>query len=219
MHFPMQWIDFADCHTEISAAEASVRELHDVLPPAHCRYSALSATTPDKVRVVIVGQDPYHGVGEAHGLSFSVMPGVKIPPSLRNIYKELVADIGGAMPSHGCLQSWADQGVCLLNAILSVKKDVPASHRKIGWELVTDRIIAALSDNREGIVFMLWGNFAKAKAPLIDPSRHLVIESSHPSPIGGSCNKGFFGSRPFSRANEYLTKHGKGTIDWQSVQR
>jgi uracil-DNA glycosylase len=197
-----------------------------VLPVADNRYSALSIN-PEDVKCVIVGQDPYHGIAkirlessendlvpEAMGLSFSVPRGIKIPPSLRNIFKELNQDIGCPVPEHGDLTNWVEQGVLLLNRMLSVEKDKPGSHSKLGWQPVTEALVSALSQQHSGIVFILWGNHAKSIRPFIADNVHTIIESSHPSPIGGSCNKGFFGSRPFSRANEALANLGKQTIDW-----
>jgi uracil-DNA glycosylase len=197
-----------------------------VLPVADHRYKAISIN-PEDVKCVIVGQDPYHGIAkillesgetepvpEAMGLSFSVPKGVKIPPSLRNIFKELNKDIGCEVPEYGDLTNWVGQGVLLLNRMLSVEKDKPGSHSKLGWQLITEALVSALSEQHSGIVFILWGNHAKSIRPFIADNGHTIIESSHPSPIGGSCNKGFFGSRPFSRANQALTNLGKQTIDW-----
>jgi uracil-DNA glycosylase len=165
------------------------------------------------VRVVILGQDPYHGPGQAHGLCFSVQPGVEIPPSLRNIYKELASDLGIAPARHGCLQSWAAQGVLLLNAVLSVEAGRAGSHQGRGWEQFTDRIIALLNERREHLVFMLWGSHAQKKGQFIDRSRHLVLESPHPSPL--SASRGFLGNRHFSRANQYLQAQGRAPADWR----
>jgi uracil-DNA glycosylase len=214
MDFPSSWIQFAGLGNAVADIETKIANDGEVYPPVLVRYTALHLLRPEQVRVVVLGQDPYHNQGEAHGLSFSVPPGVRIPPSLRNIYKELNADLGLPIPDHGHLLKWAESGVLLLNAILTVKKGLAGSHRKIGWEAVTDKIIQSLSNRQEGIVFILWGNFAKEKAPLIGADRHLIIQSSHPSPIGGSCYKGFFGSKPFSRANEYLATRGKPAINW-----
>ncbi len=175
-------------------------------------FNALKLTPYSKVKAVIVGQDPYHGEGEAHGLSFSVQEGIKLPPSLKNIYKELYDDLGIQKGSSGDLTSWAQEGVLLLNSILTVEKDKPASHRKLGWELLTDYIIKALNEREEPIVFILWGNFAKEKAKYITNKRHLIITSSHPSPF--SCNYGFFGSKPFSKTNEFLKKNNIDEIRW-----
>ena len=177
-------------------------------------FNAFNHTPFDKVKVVILGQDPYHGPNQAHGLSFSVQKGVEIPRSLANIYKELATDIPGFVkPSHGNLESWADQGVLLLNATLTVRAHNAASHQKKGWETFTDEVIKKLSDERKGIVFILWGAYAQSKIPLIDQSKHHIIKSVHPSPL--SVERGFWGSKPFSKANEYLIKEGEKPIDWQ----
>lgn len=183
-----------------------------IFPPKHRILSALSITDYMDVKVVILGQDPYHGVGEANGLCFSVNDGIKIPPSLQNIYKELNSDLGIKIPKTGNLESWAKEGVLLLNSVLTVEKDRPASHKNIGWECFTDSIIKKLNEHEEPLVFILWGNFAKSKKSLITNSRHLVIESSHPSPF--SVRYGFFGSKPFSRTNDFLRKNNIKEIDW-----
>jgi uracil-DNA glycosylase len=162
---------------------------------------------------VIIGQDPYHGPGQAHGLCFSVQPGVEIPPSLRNIYKEVAADLGIAPSRSGCLQSWAAQGVLLLNAVLTVESGKAAAHQGRGWERFTDRIIALLNEQGQHIVFMLWGNYAQKKGQIIDRSRHFVLESAHPSPL--SASRGFFGNHHFSRANQYLLANAREAIDWR----
>lgn len=184
-----------------------------IFPERSNVYAAFEHTPYDKVKVVIIGQDPYHGEGEAHGLSFSVCPGVKIPPSLKNIYKELNAELGCYIPNNGYLMKWADQGVLLLNAVLTVQKDTPASHRGKGWETFTDNIIKKLDESDKPIVFMLWGNFAKSKQALIKNPKHLVLESAHPSPF--SARNGFFGNNHFIKANEYLENNGIKPIDWQ----
>ena len=184
-----------------------------IFPPKENIYSAFEHTPYNKVKVVIIGQDPYHGEGEAHGLSFSVCPNVKIPPSLKNIYKELNTEMGCYIPNNGYLVKWADQGVLLLNAVLTVEKDKPASHRGKGWEIFTDNIIAEINKKDEPVVFMLWGNFAKSKKKLLNNPKHLVLESAHPSPF--SARHGFFGNNHFILANEYLKKNGLEPIDWQ----
>ena len=184
-----------------------------IYPPGELIFNALNSTPFDKVKVVILGQDPYHGPGQAHGLCFSVLPGVAIPPSLVNIYKEIEADLGIPPAGHGCLQSWADQGVLLLNAVLTVEQFRAASHQGKGWERFTDRVVAELNDNREHLVFMLWGSYAQKKGQIIDRYRHLVLQSTHPSPL--SAHRGFLGCRHFSKANDYLIKTGQGPIDWQ----
>ncbi len=176
-------------------------------------FNSFNHTPFDKVKVVILGQDPYHGDGQAHGLSFSVKPGVRIPPSLLNIYKELHADLKIPRASHGYLKTWADQGVLLLNATLTVEAETAGSHQKKGWEEFTDKAIQALSESREGLVFVLWGAYAQKKGLVIDRNKHLVLECHHPSPL--SASRGFFGSKPFSQINAYLRKTGKSEIDWR----
>jgi uracil-DNA glycosylase len=183
-----------------------------IYPPGGLIFNAFDTTPFDKVKVVVLGQDPYHNPGEAMGLCFSVPKGVRVPPSLVNIYKELQTDVGATIPSHGDLTAWAQQGVFLLNAMLTVEKNQAASHQKIGWQTFTDAVIRKLSQQREHLVFMLWGGFAKKKKELIDTSRHLVLEAAHPSPLAGGA---FFGCRHFSQANEYLAKHGVEPVDWQ----
>lgn len=177
-------------------------------------FNAFWKTPFSDLKVVILGQDPYHGENQAHGLSFSVQKGITIPPSLRNIYKELTTDIPGFVtPNHGNLTEWAEQGVLLLNASLTVRAGTPGSHQKKGWEEFTDQVIKTISDKKQGIIFILWGAFAQAKAELIDKTKHHIIKSPHPSPF--SADRGFFGSRPFSKTNEILVKEGKKPIDWQ----
>lgn len=183
-----------------------------VLPPFDSIFNAFNAAPLDNVKVVILGQDPYHGLGQAHGLSFSVPKGVAVPPSLRNIFKEVSQDLGLPTPSHGCLQSWAQQGVLLLNSVLTVESGVAGAHRKQGWEVFTDRAIEILSRESEGVVFMLWGSYAHQKERLIDTSKHLVLKTVHPSPL--SAYRGFLGCGHFSQANQYLISHGRGSIDW-----
>jgi uracil-DNA glycosylase len=184
-----------------------------VLPPRHLIFNALEKTPFADVKVVILGQDPYHKPGQAHGLSFSVPNDVKTPPSLKNIYKELAADIEGfTIPKHGNLEAWASQGVLLLNAILTVSPNLAASHSKLGWELFSNAIIQQLSAQRCGLVFMLWGNFAKQKAELIDAHKHLVLLAAHPSPLAGGA---YFGSKHFSAANTYLEQQKHAPIRWQ----
>lgn len=183
-----------------------------IFPPKFKILYALNITDYKDVKVVILGQDPYHGVGEANGLAFSVNDGIKIPPSLQNIYKELNSDLGIPIAKTGNLESWAREGVLLLNSVLTVEKDKPASHKNIGWEIFTDSIIKKLNEKEEPIVFILWGNFAKSKRELITNPKHLILTSSHPSPF--SVNYGFFGSKPFSKANEFLKKNNIKEIDW-----
>ena len=184
-----------------------------IFPKGNEWFHALDATPLDKVRVVILGQDPYHGEGQAHGLCFSVKHGVKIPPSLVNIHKEMRSDLGVEPPLHGNLEAWAQQGVLLLNAVLTVEAGIAASHQGKGWERFTDAIIRLLNDQPRPIVFILWGAYAQKKAAFVDRSRHLVLTSAHPSPL--SAHNGFFGSRPFSKANAFLVEHGEQPIDWK----
>lgn len=184
-----------------------------IYPPRNYIFNALKLTPYSKVKVVIVGQDPYHGQGEAHGLSFSVQKGVKLPPSLKNIYKELYNDLNIIEPNYGDLTSWAKEGVLLLNSSLTVIKDTPNSHQKIGWSNLTDYIIKVLNAKEEPVVFILWGAFARSKKAFINNKKHLIIESAHPSPF--SANYGFFGSKPFSKANQFLKENGIEPINWQ----
>ncbi len=189
------------------------RARHEVYPTAELVFEAFRLTAPENVRVLILGQDPYHGPGQAHGLSFSVPSGVKIPPSLRNIYKELQSDVGCDIPNHGCLESWAKQGVLLLNTVMTVRAAEANSHRKQGWETLTDRIIQVVDSLPQSVVFVLWGGPARKKRRLVLADRHLVIESAHPSPL--SAYRGFFGSKPFSQVNEFLAANEQAEIDWQ----
>ena len=197
---------------ELQAFVRAERAEHEVYPPADQVFAALHLTPHADVKVLILGQDPYHGPGQAHGLCFSVRPGVPPPPSLQNIFKELEADLGIAPPNHGCLDAWAAQGVLLLNATLTVRSRQAASHQGKGWERFTDRVIEVVNDKPERVVFVLWGSAARRKAAIVDTSRHVVIESPHPSPL--SAHKGFFGTRPFSRANAALVEAGRDPIDW-----
>ncbi len=183
-----------------------------IFPPKDHIFEALKLTSFKDTKVVIVGQDPYHGEGEAHGLSFSVQKGVKVPPSLQNIYKELESDLGIPPRNNGDLTGWAKSGVLMLNAVLTVVKDTPASHRKLGWERLTDYIIKTLNEKEEPVVFILWGNFAKEKMSLITNKHHLILTSPHPSPF--AARYGFFGSKPFSKTNEFLKSKGLKEIDW-----
>lgn len=184
-----------------------------IFPPGGSIFNALDSTPFEQVKVVVLGQDPYHGPGQAHGLCFSVRPGIALPPSLQNIYRELQTDLGFNMPSHGCLQHWAQQGVLLLNAVLTVEARRAASHQGKGWEQFTDQIVQSLNQKRTGLVFMLWGAYAQRKGEIIDRQKHLVLTAPHPSPF--SADRGFFGCRHFSRANDYLREQGKEAIDWQ----
>ena len=184
-----------------------------VYPPAQEIFSALRLTAYQAVRVVILGQDPYHGPGQAHGLAFSVPHGVLAPPSLLNILREVQTDCGFAPPTHGCLDAWTSQGVLLLNAVLTVRKNLPTSHAKLGWEQFTDRVVELLNARSAPMVFLLWGNYAKAKGQLVTNSRHLVLTAAHPSPL--SAHRGFFGCRHFSQANAFLFKTGQQPVDWR----
>jgi uracil-DNA glycosylase len=197
---------------DLRAFVAAERAAHAVYPPAHETFAALQLTDPATLRVVILGQDPYHGPGQAHGLSFSVRDGVPLPPSLRNIYRELDADLGIPPAAHGDLSAWARQGVLLLNSGLTVRAHDAASHSGAGWERFTDRILVAVAEHRPGAIFMLWGNAARAKRPLLGAAAG-VIESPHPSPL--SAYRGFFGSQPFSRCNAALEAQGLRPIDWR----
>ena len=184
-----------------------------IFPKGNEYFRALDLTPLDKVRVVILGQDPYHGDGQAHGLCFSVKPGVRIPPSLKNIYKELETDLGIKPVNHGFLESWAQQGVLLLNSVLTVERGQAASHQGKGWEQFTDAVIRAVNEREEPVVFMLWGSYAQKKAAFVDQSKHLVLKSPHPSPL--SAHNGFLGCRHFSKANAFLESKGLKPIDWQ----
>ncbi len=183
-----------------------------IYPPGPEIFNALNSTPLDRVKVVVIGQDPYHGDGQAHGLCFSVRPGVAIPPSLVNIFKELKRDLNIDPPGHGCLQAWADQGVLLLNTSLTVQSGLAGSHAKVGWQRFTDRIIEVVSANRPHVVFLLWGAHAQAKQSLIDPTKHLLLKSPHPSPL--SAHRGFIGNGHFSLANRFLQQNGLEPIDW-----
>lgn len=183
-----------------------------VYPPAAQIFAAFDSTPYDEVKVVIIGQDPYHGPGQANGLCFSVNPGIDIPPSLRNIFQEIHSDTGTPVPTSGDLSGWAAQGVLLLNASLTVREHCPKSHSGLGWETFTDAAVHALAENRENLVFLLWGSDAIKKGAFIDRNRHLVLTAPHPSPL--SAYRGFFGCRHFSKANEYLAAHGKAPVNW-----
>ncbi|WP_372016739.1 uracil-DNA glycosylase [Pseudoxanthomonas sp. 10H] len=188
-----------------------------IYPPGPQIFSAFEATPFDQVKVVVLGQDPYHGPGQAHGLCFSVLPGVPVPPSLLNIYKELEAGLGLPRPDHGCLLPWARRGVLLLNAVLTVEEGRAGAHQGKGWEGFTDRAIEALASEREGLVFMLWGSYAQAKGKVIDPRRHRVLKAPHPSPL--SAHRGFLGCGHFAAANEYLGRRGQAPVDWSLPPR
>lgn len=186
-----------------------------IYPPKEDIFNALNFTDYENVKVVILGQDPYHGPNQAHGLSFSVKDGVKLPPSLRNIYKEMSSDLNCSIPNTGYLKSWADQGVLLLNTVLTVRAGEANSHKKKGWEIFTDEIIKILNNKEKSIVFILWGNNAISKKQLITNPKHYIIESVHPSPL--SASRGFFGSKPFSKCNNYLKESNQTPIDWENI--
>ena len=188
-----------------------------VFPPAARIFAAFDATPFDDVRVVILGQDPYHGAGQAHGLCFSVLPGVPVPPSLDNMFKEIQRDLGIARPDHGCLLPWARRGVLLLNAVLTVEEGRAGAHQGKGWEGFTDHVVETLGREREGLVFMLWGSYAQAKGKVVDPRRHRVLRTTHPSPL--SAYRGFLGCGHFSAANDYLVRRGEAPVDWSLPPR
>lgn len=186
---------------------------YEIFPPADEIFTAFNLTSYKDVKVLILGQDPYHNIGQAHGLAFSVRDGVGIPPSLRNIYKELNNDLGIKIPDTGYLVNWARQGIMLLNTTLTVRAHSPMSHSKIGWEIFTDKVIELIDQKEEPVVFILWGNHARSKKKLIKNNKHLIIESAHPSPL--SASRGFFGTRPFSRVNKYLNENGVEAPTWE----
>jgi uracil-DNA glycosylase len=198
---------------ELARFVGEERKKHSVFPPEAEVFHALETTPYEDVNVLLLGQDPYHDDGQAHGLCFSVRAGVKPPPSLVNIYKELQADVGFRIPNNGYLEPWARQGVLLLNAVLTVRAHTPNSHKDKGWETFTDAVIRRVNDKSDPVVFVLWGGYAQKKVKLVDTSRHTVIQSAHPSPL--SARNGFFGSRPFSAINDALRRAGKPQIDWQ----
>lgn len=220
MSTPLTWHDVIGkekeqpyFHETLAFVAAERQAGKTIYPPQKDVFNAFRYTELADVKVVILGQDPYHGPNQAHGLSFSVLPGVPAPPSLVNMYKELATDIPGfERPSHGCLQSWAEQGVLLLNTVLTVERGQAHSHAKLGWETFTDKVIAALNDNREGVVFLLWGSHAQKKGNIIDSKRHHVQKAPHPSPL--SAHRGFLGCRHFSQANQLLEQQGLKPIDW-----
>lgn len=183
-----------------------------IYPESDLIFNAFNKTSFNNVKLVILGQDPYHGTGQAHGLCFSVPNGVKIPPSLRNIYKELKTDMDIEIPINGNLEKWTEQGILLINATLTVRDSQAGSHQKKGWEIFTDSVIKTISDNKENVVFILWGNYAQGKIPLIDETKHCIIKSVHPSPL--SASRGFFDSKPFSKSNNYLKSKGLAKINW-----
>ncbi len=189
-------------------------EEQTIYPPREFLFEALKLTSYNDTKAVILGQDPYHGPGQAHGLSFSVLPGVKVPPSLRNMYKELASDLDCPIPTAGTLTPWARQGVLMLNTVLTVRDGQPGSHQGKGWERFTDAVIEALNRRDRPVVFVLWGSHAQKKGQMIDTTRHEIIASAHPSPL--AARRGFFGSRPFSRINLFLEQHGESPVDWSA---
>jgi uracil-DNA glycosylase len=198
---------------KLEAFLAEERANHTVFPPEPEVFTALNLTPYENANVFILGQDPYHDNNQAHGLAFSVRPGIPPPPSLLNIFKELKTDVGAKVPNNGYLAPWAEQGVLLLNAVLTVRAHTPNSHKGKGWEKFTDAVIKAVNDKTDPVVFVLWGGYARKKVSLIDTSRHTIIESAHPSPL--SARNGFFGSKPFSKINAFLRAAGKPEVDWQ----
>jgi uracil-DNA glycosylase len=211
------WLDRPDMQALADFLRREKREGKVIYPPGPEIFAAFDHAPFDAVRVVILGQDPYHGPGQAHGLCFSVRPGVRIPPSLDNIFKEIQRDLGIARPDHGCLTPWADRGVLLLNAVLTVEQGQANAHQGKGWEGFTDAAIEALNREREGLVFMLWGSYAQRKGQLIDTRRHCVLKSVHPSPL--SAHRGFLGCGHFSAANRYLEERGVAPVDWSLPSR
>lgn len=203
----------ADYYTRLRTFLAREYQTQQIYPSMYDLFNALHYTAYQDVKVVLLGQDPYHGPNQAHGLSFSVQPGIDVPPSLQNIYKELQTDVGCRIPNNGFLKKWADQGVLLLNATLSVRAGLAGSHQHMGWETFTDHIIAKLNERQKPMVFLLWGRFARSKKALITNPNHLVLETVHPSPL--SAYNGFFGCRHFSQANAFLSANGMEPIDWQ----
>lgn len=202
-----------ECYLKIRQFLKKEYETKTIYPDMHDIFNALHYTAYKDVKIVILGQDPYHGPNQAHGLSFSVKPGVRIPPSLMNIYKELQNDVGCDIPNNGYLKKWAGQGVLLLNTVLTVRTGQANSHKNIGWEIFTDKVITLLNNREDPIVFILWGKNAQSKLKIIKNPRHFIIKSVHPSPL--SARRGFFGSNPFSKTNQFLTSIGKKPIDWQ----
>ena len=219
MEVPQSWQPYLEAETKQSYFTklrefvAEERAHHNVFPPDEEVFNALKFTSYENANVFLLGQDPYHNVGQAHGLCFSVRPDVAPPPSLVNIYKELKTDLGCPVPNNGCLVSWAAQGVVMLNAVLTVRAHVANSHKGKGWETFTDAVLRAVNAKETPVVFVLWGGYAQKKLPLIDTTRHTVVQSAHPSPL--SAHNGFFGSKPFSKINAALEAAGKPPIDWQ----
>lgn len=207
------WKEFQSPYfSELKEFLVEEKKQFTIFPPGNLMFNAFQHTPFDHVKAVVLGQDPYHGSGQAHGLCFSVPPGIPKPPSLVNIFKELHADLGIPVPEHGNLEKWADQGVLLLNATLSVRTGQAGSHQNRGWETFTNRVIEQISAQKSGVVFLLWGRYAQAKESLIDGQKHLILKAAHPSPF--SAYNGFFGCQHFSKTNEYLEQHGINGIDW-----
>ena len=207
------WKEFQSPYfSELKEFLVEEKKQFTIFPPGNLMFNAFQHTPFDHVKAVVLGQDPYHGSGQAHGLCFSVPPGIPKPPSLVNIFKELHADLGIPVPEHGNLEKWADQGVLLLNATLSVRTGQAGSHQNRGWETFTNRVIEQISTYKSGVVFLLWGRYAQAKESLIDGQKHLILKAAHPSPF--SAYNGFFGCQHFSKTNEYLEQHGINGIDW-----
>ena len=200
-----------DCFNDLDNFLVQEKNKYQIFPSEKLIFSAFNFTSLDQIKVVILGQDPYHGAGQANGFCFSVNDGVRMPPSLKNIFKEIKTDVGCEIPFSGNLENWAKQGVFLLNATLTVRESTPGSHQKKGWEEITDAVIKLISDKKKNVVFMLWGNYAKAKAVLIDENKHLILQAAHPSPLARGA---FFGSKHFSKANKYLLEQGKSEIEW-----
>ncbi|MEX0982686.1 MAG: uracil-DNA glycosylase [Bacteroidales bacterium] len=208
------WQEFqSEYFTQLKNFLLNEKSHYNIYPPGPLIFNAFNRTPLHKVQVVILGQDPYHGKGQAHGLCFSVPEGIKPPPSLVNIFKEIHADTGLPVPAHGNLEPWADQGVMLLNATLTVRASSPGSHQNKGWEQFTDQVIRIISEQRKNVVFLLWGKYAQAKRPLIDPARHLVLQAAHPSPF--SVYNGFFGCKHFSETNKFLKDNGLEEVHWE----
>jgi uracil-DNA glycosylase len=203
----------ASYFAELEEFLAEERANETIFPPEEDVFSAFSFTPYEQVRVLVLGQDPYHGPKQAHGLSFSVLPGIKAPPSLRNMFKELHSDLGCDIPNNGYLVPWAEQGVMMLNAVLTVRQAKPNSHKSKGWEKFTDAVIRAVNAKEEPVMFVLWGGYARKKSKLIDESKHAILTSAHPSPL--SAKNGFFGSKPYSQINEFLQENYGNEIDWQ----
>ncbi|QYR53281.1 uracil-DNA glycosylase [Lysobacter soyae] len=211
------WFEREDMQALSRFLRERIASGHTVYPAPGNIFAAFDATPFDQVKVVILGQDPYHGEGQAHGLCFSVLPGTPVPPSLQNIYKELKTDVGFVPPAHGYLMPWANQGVLLLNSVLTVEAGKAGSHQNRGWEGFTDHVVETLNREREGLVFMLWGSYAQTKGRVIDDRRHRVLRAPHPSPL--SAHRGFFGSGHFSKANQWLAKRGERHISWQLPEK